>query len=308
MKWLVEYFNLSKSERNGTIILIVILILVIFSQFFIDDLIPEPQYNHEKFDKLVARIEAHKDSLKALQVSKISNKSKSKPSPVYFNFDPNKISKEDLIRLGVSPNVAQTLINYRKKGGKFFKKKDILKIYGLDKELYTKLEPYIQLKGIIKEKYHENKTDSQVSRLKNPIADSSQGIKTIVELNSADTSQLLSVRGIGPVYSKRILAYRKLLGGFVRKSQLLEVYGLDSNTYNKVNAKISIDTSQVRKISLKNSTFKQLLKHPYLKYADVLAIVTYKESKGDIKNVDELLKNKIIDKKTFKKVEPYLKP
>lgn len=62
-----------------------------------------------------------------------------------FPFDPNTASFKELTSLGLSKKVANTLINFRKKGGKFYKKTDLKKVYGLDEEDYDRLEGYIKI-------------------------------------------------------------------------------------------------------------------------------------------------------------------
>ena len=47
----------------------------------------------------------------------------------------------------------------------------------------------------------------------------------MVELNSADSTTLQLLHGIGPAFARRIVRYREKLGGFSNKEQLLEVYG-----------------------------------------------------------------------------------
>ncbi len=103
-----------------------------------------------------------------------------------------------------------------------------------------------------------------------------------VELNSADTASLISIHGIGPVFASRILKYRKLLGGYYKKEQLLEVYGIDSLVYINIEKQITLDTSLIKKIKVNTAEFKELLKHPYLKYEDVKAIFKLKKGKKKI--------------------------
>jgi competence protein ComEA len=55
-----------------------------------------------------------------------------------------------------------------------------------------------------------------------------------ISLNSTDTAEWKKIPGIGSVYASRIVKYRKRLGGFARKEQLLEVYGVDSELYARI--------------------------------------------------------------------------
>lgn len=127
-----------------------------------------------------------------------------------------------------------------------------------------------------------------------------------IDINRADSVQLLPLPGIGPVYAGRIIKYRNLLGGFVRVDQLLEVYGIPDETLGLIRDKIYTDTSAIRKIQLDSATFRELLRHPYLELADVKAIVEYRDFKGIIQSPRELLDNSILPDSLLQRVAPYL--
>jgi competence protein ComEA len=55
-----------------------------------------------------------------------------------------------------------------------------------------------------------------------------------LEINQADSASWDSLPGIGPVLSRRIVRYRKKLGGFRSETQLQAVYGLKPETYQKI--------------------------------------------------------------------------
>lgn len=93
-----------------------------------------------------------------------------------------------------------------------------------------------------------------------------------IELNSADTADLIKISGIGPVLSRRILRYRDILGGYYDVSQIIEVYGIDEDRYLKTKPYLYADTSRVIKLRLKSDEFGVLLRHPYLNYGQVAEI------------------------------------
>ena len=110
----------------------------------------------------------------------------------------------------------------------------------------------------------------------------------IVEINTADSAQLVGLSGIGPVFANRILKYRGLLGGFYSKEQLMEIYGMDSTRYDKIKEYITNDKSHLHKIDINEAEFKTLLRHPYLDYETVKQIVNYRQNKGPIPHPDTL--------------------
>ena len=59
-----------------------------------------------------------------------------------FRFDPNLVTHEDLCRLGFSPKQAQSIVNYREKGGKFRRKSDFAKSFVVSDSIYRRLEKY----------------------------------------------------------------------------------------------------------------------------------------------------------------------
>lgn len=126
-----------------------------------------------------------------------------------------------------------------------------------------------------------------------------------IDINRADSADLLPLPGIGPVFAGRIIKYRNLLGGFVSVDQLGEVYGIPIETVRKIMSKISIDSSAVRKIHIDSATFSELLRHPYLEYEDVKALVRYREFKGDISSENELGINHIMHDSTLRKLDGY---
>jgi hypothetical protein len=88
--------------------------------------------------------------------------------------------------------------------------------------------------------------------------------KLKIALNEADTNQLRQLKGIGPVLSNRIIKYRNSLGGFVDKSQLKEVWGLNLETYQQIKQQVYIDNQPKKKTILQHSDL--LINHPYMPY------------------------------------------
>lgn len=126
------------------------------------------------------------------------------------------------------------------------------------------------------------------------------------ELNTADSLDLVQLYNIGPVIARRILKYRSMLGGYVRKEQLREVYGIDSARYNDIAPHLTVDPSHINKLDINTADIDQLKHHPYLDYYQAKAIIRLREEKGDYKSVSDILNIPIIDSETFTRIEPYL--
>ncbi|NLB26346.1 MAG: helix-hairpin-helix domain-containing protein, partial [Bacteroidales bacterium] len=109
------------------------------------------------------------------------------------------------------------------------------------------------------------------------------------ELNSADSAQLVRLKGIGPVFASRIIKYRNLLGGFYSDYQLLEIYNFPEETFIEIRRYINVDTTVIKKIRINYADFSDLLRHPYLEKADVEKIGRHKEKFGPFNSVAQVL-------------------
>ena len=114
---------------------------------------------------------------------------------------------------------------------------------------------------------------------------------TIIDINTADTTLLKQLPGIGGAFAKWIVNYREKLGGYCETEQLLEVYRMDTTRYNAIKDYVKIDsTFTPNKLRINSDAFKVLLKHPYLEYEDVKKTVNYREQKGLIISWEQLVK------------------
>lgn len=286
-----DYFTFNKSDRNGLIVLVsIILVLLIvykFSYLFVSD----KTVSFAEFEKDIDKFQHSlilKDSTNTYKYAKQS--SIPKDSVKLVEFDPNNTTDDVWKQLGLSEKQIQVINNYRSKGGKFYKKEDFKKMYCISPEEYIILEPYIVIQPMSNNKVNQKLITNNL----------------IIELNSADTTELKKIKGIGSVYSKRIIKYRELLGGYYNKEQLLEVYGLSKELYNNIEKSITIDTTKIKRININTATFKELNKNPYIKYEGTKNIVNFRNKNGRYKDVNLILKNNLLSKEKFDKLKPYL--
>lgn len=127
-----------------------------------------------------------------------------------------------------------------------------------------------------------------------------------VNVNTADTSRLQLLRGIGPVFARRIVKYRTRLGGFVSADQLLEVYGMDSVRLSEIRPHVIVSPQDVRRIHVNSASLDELRQHPYLDYYQARAIVDFRLSVGPLHSADDLLKINLIDQTTATKISQYI--
>ena len=221
---------------------------------------------------------------------------KNKPR-VLFSFDPNTLPYDSLLLLGFSGKLAGQIVHYREKGGRFKTKESLLKIYSMDTALYESLKDYIVLKTTLPEKKSAH-TERRFPENKSEL---------MVELNGADTLDLQQLYGIGPGFARKIVKYRDLLGGYYRKEQLLEVYGMDKERYGKFEKNIYADTLLIRKININKASLKQLIRHPYIDYSIAKRIVLLRKQKGGkFQKVSDLREIDMLYDSLFRKIRPYL--
>jgi competence ComEA-like helix-hairpin-helix protein len=277
------FFGFSKTESNAFIILLPLMLIVIIS---------EPVYQTYFMSNKPVDFQDGKtlDSLIATWDWPDENKT---DSVILFSFDPNKSTVEELVSLGIPSRTASGIVNYRNKGGKFRVKSDLKKMYGLDTNVFASLLPYIQL-----------------PERSNTVPRSSKPPKKQFEkfdLNLADTTQLKSIYGIGPVIARRIAAYRSSLGGFILFDQLHEVWGLDSTIVRRLSEKTVIAPGFMpNKLPINHCGEQELARHPYIRTKLARAIVNYRFQHGNFGAVDDLMKIASVDEKAFHRIKPYI--
>ena len=207
-----------------------------------------------------------------------------------FMFDPNSMTKEIGDSLGLNESTINAIINFCKSGGSFRKKEDFKKIYTLDENVYTILEPFILIT------IDSTQTDLQKKNI----------TKLSLDINTADTLDLQQLKGIGPSYARRIVKYRDMLGGYYTLSQLLEVYGMDSIRFAGIHKNLLIKDGVINKIDINKATIKEMIRHPYIDFYLAKSIITYREEIGGFNNINQIKNAKLIYEELYQKIAPYL--
>lgn len=192
-----------------------------------------------------------------------------------FAFDPNTVSEADLQRLGLSERQAASIENYRAKGGRFRSKADFQKMYVVSDTLFARLEPFIDIPKL--------------------------------ELNAADSAALVSLRGIGPYYARKILAYRERLGGFTDIAQLREIEGIDDERFAGLEGQVCADTSKIRRLDLWHASDSLLAAHPYLGPKGARAVLRYRSLYDSARwTLADLLRERVLSEENIEKLKNYI--
>ena len=328
-KWLNNYFDFTKSEFNGLVVLIVLIGLVTAAPYAYA-LVGKDEYSAK--DDLILKRLILKDSedagdeklaYKSLRSSKSSNGKVSttaarvKRKVSLFYFDPNLIELADWMRLGLSEKQAAAILRYVEKGGQFRHATDLKKMYTISPDKYLEIFPYVKIKEPAKGNQQNTTKEKQLPFAQPPTSPTNQFKSkaaesyakkeaVVVEINGADSASLDDIRGIGPAFALRILSYRERMGGYVNKEQLMEVFGLDSLKYSEIKGQIRVDASSIRKININTVTADNLKNHPYLRFKQLNAIVQYRKQHGNYNNIAELAKVVVLPAETIARLAPYL--
>ena len=161
-----------------------------------------------------------------------------------FPFNPNTVSLSDLMRLGFSERQAQSIINYRESGGRFNRPSDFAKSYVVADSVFQRLEPFIRIPK--------------------------------VDLNTADSTALDALPGIGPFYAARIVEHREELRGYSYPEQLMDIYRFDQEKFDALKDLVTVGPSEP--YPLWTLPEEELEKHPYIgKYA-AHGVVLYRDN------------------------------
>lgn len=305
-KTVPENFSLTRQERRGVAILCSLIVLawavpLIIRQFRKSGPQDFKDFEHE-VDAFTARLDATRaapDSSKE-EAPRVYNADEL-PEP--FPFDPNTLPEKGWEKLGLPLKVIHTIQHYRKAGGHFFQKEDLKKIYGLSEETYAHLEPYIKIKPQ-KKPATEKDYASTKNKLSPPVRRASA--EMTIDINQADSSDWVKLRGIGPVLSSRIIKFRKALGGFYNIDQIAEVYGLPDSIFERIRHQLNITTKSLKKLNINTATIDELKSHPYIGYRLAAAIKAFREQHGSFKSLEELKQVQLVDDEIYRKLVPYL--
>lgn len=291
LKFYRDYFDFSKAERNVFFLLVLLIIGIIAVPIV---------FKPQKYDKTdFMEFENHSNIVVERSAKFKNEEKKSYPSYSKFDFNPNDVSYENLLKLGFKPYTANKIINARTKGFVFRTKKDLAKIYSIDTVLVKSLYAFIQLPETI--------VPNQNTYTKGTYEKSVYQKPELIDVNSADTALLNRLPGIGNILSARIVAYRDKLGGFNSLTQLGEVYGLKPEVIEKISPKITLDLSQIKLININTASISELSQHPYIKKRMAEIIVNYRNQHGLFSKPQDLLKTQVIQEQELDKFSSYLK-
>ena len=223
--------------------------------------------------------------------------------PERFPFDPNTADSTQLLRLGLQPWQVRNIYKYRSRGGIYRRKEDFARLYGLTAKQYRELEPYIRISS----DYQPAANLVAPVEKHTTIVDSAQQPVKLnkgeyIVLNTADTTQLKRVPGIGSFYAGEIIRHGKWLGGYVSVDQLDEIDGFPSESKKY----FIIKDAHPVKVNINKMTLQQLRRHPYINYFQAKTITDYRRLHGPISSLDELRLSDDFTPEAIERLRPYV--
>ncbi len=223
-------------------------------------------------------------------------------------FDPNTADSVTLRQLGLKRWQVRNLFKYRAAGGMYRKNSDFKRLYGMTDSMYRALEPYIRIDTMRfarRDTVHRDTITLKYTSVKKD---------TIIELNSADTTDLQYIRGIGSGIAKQIIRYREQLGGYyspeqIREIECLQEYDRDTLlrfSFDSVLPHLTVCADSIQPIPVNHSSVRRLQRHPYLRFEQAKALYTLRRNRFKLRSMDELHRLPEFTEQDLERLQHYL--
>ncbi len=296
MRFLKEYFAFSSSERRGIFAFSLFLCMLIASYFILPKLFPAQVLDSSQFKEELVMLDKQLEQVVSSSSYQVNDKQKIE----YFKFNPNTVSKDELISLGLTEKLSSTIINFRNKGGRFYKKQDMLKIYGMNKTIYHDLVPWIVLDN--------NKKDKVSNKVYND---------EIVLFNFNPNTVLreeMEKLGFSKKQSNNIINYREKGGVFKQKEDLKKIYTISDDFYAKIEDYIEIlvennikeSATEANVISINIASKEELIKLKGIGDKLSSTIIKYRGILGGFHSVNQLKEVYGLSTETIDNIESFL--
>ncbi len=323
-KQFYEYMYLTRQERNGLFVVILMSSLISFAPLIYSFL---GEKRITDFSQFLNEIEAFHQADISTQplafVKKNFSNSSSQKEFDLFHFDPNTAAKEDFVNLGLSPKTAQTIVNFRNKGAKFFEKEDFKKVYGVKESDFERLENFIQIEK--KEKDFQPFAKNEIPQsYDTPIVN-----HIVFDPNTADEKTLLQ-NGIPQHVASTIIKYRSSGAIFQVKEDLKKIYTLKEDIYQRIEPFIDIVPQEKKAtpqpsiqkndfpkrenefanitIDINNSSAEDWQKLRGIGPSFAKRIVTFRGRLGGFNSVEQVGETYGLPDSSFQKIKPQLLP
>ena len=292
---------MTRSEQRAFGVLLIVVLLIIAGRWWFSG-----RGNAEN-DKISEddrkELAAFEESLRTDSLQRAARR-KLPAATELFPFNPNEADSATLLRVGLKPWQVRNLLKYRRKGGRWRSADDFRRLYGLTEEEFQRLRPYIIISPSAEENQNSFAKDAGKRDSLRRIYPEKFGELTVLSLNAADTTLLQRIPGIGRYRAAQICRYRERLGGYISTAQLREIGDLPEG----IEQWFEIGAGETpRQIDVNKSDFKTLLRHPYLSYDQVCAIMRFRQKFGSLRSWSYLRNSPDFSETDFQRLAPYFK-
>lgn len=287
---IVAYFKFSREQRNGVLLLFGIIIVLQLIYFFVDFSVVAKNYpEKQKWLSLQSQI----DSMKTENQTEL---------PKMYLFNPNFITDYKGYKLGMSVEEIDRLLSFRKENKYVNSPKEFQNVTKISDSLLNAIAPYFKFPDWV-----NNKKEFKAYKNYSNQAFAKKEKIVFIDINQATQEDLIKIYGIGEAISLRILKQKESLGVFVSMEQMKDVWGLSPEVIENLNAHFKVSVlPNFKKIDINNASLKELSQFSYFRYALAKEIVTYRSMKGDINNIEDLIKIKGFPVDKAKIIDLYL--
>ncbi len=272
----ISHFTYSKEQRNGIILLILLIVIFQCIYFFINFSSPEDTIDKTELAKFQREI----DSLKLLEIE--SRK------PKIYSFNPNYITDFKGASIGMTNEEIDRLLAYRKQDKWINSSKQFQEVTKISDSLLDAISPYFKFPEWV------NNSSKTVESTNYAFNNKPKTFAEKLDLNMATLQQLQQVHGIGAYYAERIIKLRNSFpGGFIDMVQLQDVYGLKPEVIEKISEVFAVKTPRtIQRIILNKATVDELVTIQHIDYNLAFKIVEQRKLRDGYKSIDELKKVK----------------
>ncbi|WKK64927.1 helix-hairpin-helix domain-containing protein [Lutimonas zeaxanthinifaciens] len=281
MNFFESHFWYTKRQRNGILFLLLTLIIVLVSIDILNNR-EEFVYNEYEFDLIQQKI----DSLKRLETLKTAYKE--------HKFNPNYLTDYKAYRLGLTSEEIDRLFLFRKNGNFVNSKEEFQQVTRVSDSILNHIAPLFSF-------------PKWVSKQKTAVSQKRKSSSKTIGLNLVSVEDLMDIKGMEFKIAKRILAYRKRLGGYSLSNQLYEVYDLRNDLVPVILKRHPLlHPPNIPKTNVNQATFKEILSNPYLDYGLTKKIMQLKDEQLRINDLEDLKKIDSFPLENFDRIALYL--
>lgn len=305
-------FSFRKQDRNAAILFlsIIVLVVLLFPLLKKGDNNLNDNLNHNYPFSTQRGIKGESSNLPSLD--------REGAGVSLFPFDPNTADSTQLLRLGLKPWQVRNIYKYRAKGGRYRTKEDFAMLYGLTLEHYRRLEPYIKIapevmaRDVIVRRNNENHNHNAnanvpITPLSPPYHSSithqnkKLSLGETLDINTADTTSLKRIPGIGSYFARRIVELRQRRQAFTSPDELLAIRNFPESSL------VYMTCSQnFPKVHVNSSTLQQLKEHPLINHTQATDILRYRRLNGAIRSTDDMALLPSFTKENLSRLAPFL--